>query len=221
MSARLDIVTLDGPAGVGKTTIARMTAQALGWTYLDTGAMFRAVAWRLGQAAPDLDDEELARRLEDVTFALHGAGEDSRLECNGAVLGREIRTEEVAALASKLAGRPPVRARLKAQQQALGRSVALVVEGRDMGTVVFPEARYKFFLDASPEVRARRRFLQLQEAGEPANLDLLAEQIRARDEQDRTRAIAPLQPAEDARIVDTSNASIEEVLAVVLQGVGG
>lgn len=220
MSSQRDIVTLDGPAGVGKTTIARMTAQALGWAYLDTGAMFRAVAWQLGEGAQGLDDEALAQELQVISFFLEGAGDDSRLTCNGALLGQDIRSEEVAARASMLAGRAPVRQRLKEQQQALGASVPLVVEGRDMGTVVFPEARHKFFLEASPEVRARRRYLQLQEAGQPADLALLTQQIRKRDEQDRTRAIAPLRPAEDACIVDTSTLSVPEVLEAVLGTVG-
>lgn len=222
MSARLDIVTLDGPAGVGKTTIARLAARELGWAYLDTGAMFRAVAFQLGDdnaALDGINDIELERRLAKISFALHGAGEASRLDCNGQELGQEIRTEEVAARASSLAKRVPVRQRLKEQQQKLGRSTALVVEGRDMGTVVFPEAKFKFFLDASPEVRARRRFLQLKEAGQLADLEKLAEQIRQRDEQDRTRTIAPLKPAEDALVVDTGGLGIEEVLGVVLAGV--
>lgn len=225
MTQRLDIVTLDGPAGVGKTTIARRAAEALGWAYLDTGAMFRGVAWRLvrelGERALDMDDETLADLLGSISFELYGAGEDSWLECNGALLGPEIRSEEVASMASRLAQRAPVRTRLKEQQQKLGRSVPLVVEGRDMGTVVFPQAKYKFFLDASPEVRARRRFLQLQEAGQPADMDTLTEQIRRRDELDRNRAIAPLRPADDAVLVDTSSLDIEGVLAAVLSDVQG
>lgn len=215
MTMGLEIVTLDGPAGVGKTTIARMAAKELGLAYLDTGAMFRAVAFYLGEDANAWEEAELASRLESLEFGLDARG----LLCNGQVLGAAIRTEEVGMLASTLAKRAPVRARLKEQQQALGRATALVVEGRDMGTVVFPEARHKFFLDATPEVRAQRRYKQLQEMGQAADLDKLAEQIRARDEQDRTRAIAPLKPAADAVVIDTSALDIPGVLQAVLDTV--
>lgn len=220
MSAPLLLITLDGPAGVGKSTIAKALARELGLAYLDTGAMFRAVALQLGAQGVDQDDATLRARLQGLRFALQGAGEATQLVCNGRVLGAEIRTETVGMLASTLAKRAPVRELLREQQQALGRETALVAEGRDMGTVVFPQASCKFFLDAAPEVRARRRALQLQELGAPCPpLKELTEQIRARDEQDRTRELAPLRPAQDAVLVDTGDLSIAGVLERVLERV--
>ncbi len=219
MNEQMNIVTLDGPAGVGKTTIAMAAAKALGMVYMDTGAMFRAVALHLGPDALNWDDLALDQALTGISFFLdtsEGGGERTRLFCNGEALGEDIRTEEVGLLASKLAKRAPVRERLKIQQQMLGQCQPVVVEGRDMGTVVFPQARHKFFLDATPQVRAKRRYLQLQELDIPADFDMLTEQIRTRDEQDRTRDIAPLVPAPDAEIVDTSNLSIDQVLEHVV-----
>ncbi len=207
------VVTLDGPAGVGKTTLAKRLADALGVAYLDTGAMFRTLAWKLGPGAHELPEDDLRARLDGFRFALSGAGGASVLSCNGVPVGEEIRTEEVAALASRIATIPVVRERLKAAQQALGASCALVVEGRDMGTVVFPTARHKFFLDATPEERARRRCLQLEAQGQPADLATIAAQIRERDDMDRNRAVAPLRPADDAVTVDTTSLDIDGVFA--------
>lgn len=210
-AATVSVVTLDGPAGVGKTTLAKRLADALGVAYLDTGAMFRTLAWKLGPGAHELPEGDLRARLEGFCFALSGAGGASVLSCNGVPVGDEIRTEEVAALASRIATLPVVRERLKAAQQALGASCSLVVEGRDMGTVVFPAARHKFFLDASPEERARRRCLQLEAQGQPADLATIAAQIRERDDMDRNRAVAPLRPAADAVLVDTTTLDIDGV----------
>lgn len=209
------VVTIDGPAGVGKTTLARRTAQALGVAYLDTGAMFRTTALELGSGADALAADELDARLAALEFTLSGEGEASTLFVNGRRIGEEIRTEEVGMMASRVAVLPQVRAFQKVAQQRLGRATSLVVEGRDMGTVVFPDATCKIFLDATPEVRAERRFKQLQEMGKPADLDALARQIRERDDMDRNRAEAPLRPADDAVIIDTSHMTIDEVFAAI------
>jgi cytidylate kinase len=216
MAARRMIVTLDGPAGVGKTTIARQLAEALGLAYLDTGAMFRAVAWRLGEEARELDDETLKARLAGLAFSLSGVGRASEVRLDGASLPDDIRTEKVGLLASTLATLPLLRESLKAAQQAIGASTSLVVEGRDMGTVVFPDAACKFFLDASPEERARRRYLQLRAMGKPADLADITLQLKIRDAQDRNRAIAPLKPAPDATVIDTSALSVDEVFAAIM-----
>ena len=221
MSAPSRIVTLDGPAGVGKTTIARAVAKALGVAYLDTGAMFRAVALKLGPEALEWSEERISRAVAGLEFGLQGTGEDTRLLCGGTPLGDEIRTEEIGMLASSLAKRNSVRERLKDLQCALGERYSLVTEGRDMGTVIFPKAPHKFFLDATPEIRALRRYRQLQEMGGEVDLQELTEQIRQRDEQDRTREIAPLRPADDAVSVDTSILTLEQVLQNVLDTISG
>ena len=215
------IVTIDGPAGVGKTTLARRTAQALGLAYLDTGAMFRVTALTLGQGAWDLPAEELEARLKGISFALTGTGEGSVLSCCGHAVGDEVRTERVGMWASNLASRPEVREFQKAAQRAMGASTSLVVEGRDMGTVVFPGATRKFFLDAAPRVRAERRAAQLREMGKAADVDAIEESIRQRDHQDRTRPIAPLVPAADAVVIDTSSLGLEDMLASMLREIGG
>lgn len=214
------IVTLDGPAGVGKTTLARRVAEALGLAYLDTGAMFRATALALGPGARELPGAGLRARLEGLAFGLEGRGAASALRLNGRPVGEEIRTEQVGMLASDVATLPEVREFLKAAQRAVGQATALVAEGRDMGTVVFPEAAHKFFLDAAPEIRARRRCEQLRALGAPADLDAVTAQIRARDHQDRTRAVAPLRPAEDALVIDTGPLDIDGVFAAIMAALG-
>jgi cytidylate kinase len=192
------VVTLDGPAGVGKSTMAKGLSESLGIPYLDTGAMFRAVAWTLGQGAWEWEEPRLAEALEKIRFDLHGSGADSGLSLAGRALGQEIRTEEVGMWASHMAKLPVV---------------------RDMGSVVFPAAEMKFFLDADPEERARRRCEQLRAMGQEADLEELTASIRARDEQDRNRAVAPLRPAPDAVVVDTTRLSEAEVAATLLKAV--
>ena len=214
---RITTITLDGPAGVGKSTIAMLLAQKLGIAFLDTGAMFRSVALILGKGYLGEEDEAISDQLSRLDYGLAGSGPDSRLLLSGKPIGQDIRTEEIGALASTYASMPSVRAFLKIKQQEIGERYSLVAEGRDMGTVVFPNATAKFFLDAAPEVRALRRKNQLAEQGEKADLDELTAQIKARDFQDRNRSIAPLRPAEDAVLIDTSHLSQEEVLAEILR----
>jgi CMP/dCMP kinase len=195
------IVTLDGPAGVGKTSLARKVAQALGIAYLDTGAMFRVTALTLGEGAWDMPGPQLARRLAAMTFGLEGVGENSVLYCDGMPVGDEVRTEQVGMWASRV---------------AMGARTSLVAEGRDMGSVVFPKARHKFFLDADPRVRAERRADQLRAMGQSADLDTIEQSIRQRDDLDRNRTIAPLAPAPDAIIVDTSKLNLEQVFTAIM-----
>lgn len=217
-------VTLDGPAGVGKSSLAKALAEQFHLAYLDTGAMFRALALQLGAkgplptpdslSAPGASDE-LSRCLKEFSFALEGSGPETRLQLNGKVIGQEIRSEEVGAMASRIAPLPEIREFLKLKQRQLGQDFDLVAEGRDMGTVVFPQAGCKFFLDARPEVRAGRRFEQLKAQNMPVDLELLTRQIKERDDMDRSRALAPLAPARDAIIVDTSDLDIDAVFAVL------
>lgn len=219
MSRQLPVVTLDGPAGVGKTTLARRMADSLGIAYLDTGAMFRCLALRLGAGAHLWPEERLRTACTACTFSLRGTGGFSELFCNDQPVRGEIRTEEVGMLAASLGTVPLVRDYLCTAQRELARQRPLVVEGRDMGTVVFPTARFKFFLDATPEVRALRRLRDLEARGQQADLATLTEQICQRDALDRNRPIAPLKPADDAIIVDTSALDIEGVLGTLLHAI--
>ncbi len=222
----LPVVTLDGPAGVGKTTLAKGLAEELQLAYLDTGAMFRCLAFKLGEGGHALPEEEIRRRCDAWQFSLQGCGKSTQICCNGVPIGNEVRTEAVGMLASRLATVGVVRTLLAQAQRELALNQAgraaqtpIVVEGRDMGTVVFPAAACKFFLDARPEVRAQRRLLDLRQRGQEADLATLTKQIEERDNQDRNRAIAPLRPAEDAILVDTSDLDIDGVMRQLLHHV--
>ncbi len=212
----LPVIAIDGPAGVGKTTVAKEVAQSLNIAYLDTGAMFRCLALKLGNNVHNLSAEKIEQQCRLLHFSLNGHGAQSTIMCNGVAVGAEIRTEEVAMLASKLGTIPIIRQVLKKAQRDIGHNTSLVAEGRDMGTVVFPNAKFKFFLDATPEVRAKRRQIQLQERGDDVDLASLIEQIKMRDEQDRNRPIAPLCAAKDALIINTSKIDINMVLEIIL-----
>ncbi|WP_291330195.1 (d)CMP kinase [Desulfovibrio sp. UCD-KL4C] len=205
------IITLDGPAGVGKSTLAKRLADHFEIAYLDTGAMFRATAWKLGEGSWDWDNSKIEEALKSFSFTLSGSGSNSVLSLNDVALTNDIRTEAVGMWASNVAKIPAVRAFQKIAQRAIGETTSLIAEGRDMGTVIFPQAPCKFFLDADLEERARRRFSQLEEMGKPADLSDLIEQIRARDDQDRNRKEAPLKAADDAIIVDTTKLDIDGV----------
>lgn len=218
MSDKAIIITIDGPAGVGKSSLAGRLAEELGVACLDTGAMFRKVALHLAERLGDTELQTgpgLAALLDECAFALEGRGAQTRLLYNGTPVGDEVRSEKAGMMAAKVAGIPQVRDFLKARQQQLGAKFSLVAEGRDMGTVVFPSAACKFFLDASPEVRAKRRYLQLQELGQESDLAVLTAQIAERDANDRNRAVAPLKAADDACVIDTSTLNINEVFALM------
>jgi len=211
------IVTLDGPAGVGKTTIARELADRLGIAYLDTGAMFRSVALFLGEGCWEQPVDQLVPELNRLDFDLEGTGKCSELLLNGMPLVPEIRKEEVGLWASHMGRIPVVRDFLRRNQQAIGRTTSLVAEGRDMGSVIFPNARHKFFMDASIDVRAKRRHAQLSALGMEEDLERIRGQIRIRDDQDRNRVVAPLKPALDSVIIDTSALDADRVLQKIVE----
>ena len=214
----IPILTIDGPSGSGKGTISRAVAERLGWHYLDSGALYRAVGLAAAWEGVDLSDAEAvaqcARRTE-IRFETQGAGEPHVI-VNGKDATRQLRTETAGAAASAIAAQPPVRAALVDLQHGFRRLPGLVADGRDMGTVIFPDAPYKVFLTASAGERAQRRYKQLKEKGVSVNLDSLLHEIAARDERDAGRAVAPLKPALDAVVVDSTGTPIAEVIERVL-----
>ncbi len=215
--APVPVITVDGPSGSGKGTISRRLAQELGWHWLDSGALYRVLALAALRHGVALDDEaalaELARQL-DVRFVEDGQGEP-RVLLEGEDVSRALRTEETGAAASRVAALPAVRAALLARQRAFRQPPGLVADGRDMGTVVFPDAGLKIFLTASAEERARRRHKQLKAQGLEASMDALLRDIAARDERDANRSVAPLRPAPDAVVIDGSDLTIDQVMARV------
>lgn len=205
------VITVDGPSGVGKGTLCRQLSQTLGWAYLDSGAVYRAAALAVLDAG--LAEGELAQQLAVIT-AMRLAFREESVWLNGVVVGERLRSEETAALTSVLAAVPEVRAALLTFQREFAAGENLIADGRDMGTVIFPDADLKFFLTASPEIRAERRFKQLKGQGACVNLSSLASEIARRDARDATRAIAPLKPASDAVVIDTQALSVAEVVAL-------
>ncbi len=223
MSPKQRIVTIDGPSGVGKSTISRRVAKALSFTYLDTGAMYRAVGLKLQGAAIDLDDEDSLRTcLETIELTLLPAAEgsdDVGVILDGRDVSQEIRSPEMSMLASRVSALPAVREKLTRMQQEIGRKGGVVAEGRDTGTVVFPLAAWKFYLDADPQERMKRRAKQLRAGGERVDEEKLLAMIIKRDHDDQTRSIAPLCKAEDALVIDTGVLTIEEVTQTMLEAI--
>jgi cytidylate kinase len=212
------IVAIDGPAGSGKSTIARRVAKALGYRFLDTGAMYRAATWRALRDGIDLDDRNaLIKSTRAMDLSLLSDGESLKVSVDGEDVTVEIRAESLTSTIRVLDGIPEVRARLVELQRAIGAMGPTVAEGRDMGTVVFPQARCKVFLDASLEARTTRRAEQLREQGVAVDEDALRTAIHARDESDRNRDASPLRAAEDALVLDTTSMTLEEVEAVILE----
>ena len=210
------VVTIDGPGGSGKGTIAMRLAERLGWHFLDSGALYRlvAVAAMDRGIAPEAESElgRLAAGL-DVHF---GTSEDGMVVLlDGNYITGRLRSEAVSAFSSRVATLPSVRAALVSRQRAFRKEPGLVADGRDMGTVIFPDATVKIFLTASAEARAKRRYKQLKEKGENVNLSRLLDKIKRRDERDTTRAVSPLKPADDAHVIDSTEMSIDEVLNMV------
>ena len=215
MSKRISIA-IDGPAGAGKTTIAREVARKLGYKYVDTGAMYRAVAWKSIQLGIPLADEEAIVQMTDAMDIDFPEGDGSRIFVEGTDVSREIRTPEVTKLSSPVSAISGVRRCLVAQQRALAGKGGVVMEGRDIGSVVLPDAEVKVFLTASVEERARRRFEEMKSSGMNPDMDTLKHDIEVRDHRDSTRADSPLTRVPDAVEIDTDPLSIEQVIDRVL-----
>jgi cytidylate kinase len=222
MTALAPIVAIDGPSGSGKGTIAGLLAQKLGWNLLDSGALYRLLAFAARNHGVDLTNEEAMKVLAahlDVQFLAGAQGQGQRIILEGEEVTDAIRNEGIGAGASQVASLPAVREALLQRQRAFQEMPGLVADGRDMGTVVFPDAPLKIFLTASAEERARRRYLQLKVKGDDVNLASLLDEIRARDERDTQRAVAPLKPAADAIQLDSTELSIEQVMERILSEV--
>lgn len=216
--AAAPVVAIDGPSGSGKGTVSAAVAAALGFRFLDSGAIYRLVGLVALRADVDRRDEGAVEALIHglrIDFDFGATGNRSVL-LDGEPVGEAIRTEPVARAASEVAAMPAIRAALLALQRAFRTPPGLVADGRDMGTVVFPDAECKIFLDASAEERARRRERQLREAGQHVTFPLLLNEIRERDERDRLRAVAPLKPADDAVVLDSTSLAVDEVVDTVL-----
>ena len=217
MNPLAPVLTIDGPSGAGKGTISRIIARRMGWHYLDSGALYRAVGVAASWADIDTSD---ASALVRCTFDTHvqfvEQGDAMRVMVNGTDATDELRLETTGALASAIAAIPEVRAALKERQRAFRELPGLVADGRDMDTVIFPDASYKVFLTASAEERAERRHKQLKDKGVSVNFDDLLREIMARDARDAQRTVAPLKPADDAVLIDTTGIGIDDVVARVM-----
>ncbi len=219
MPIDVPVLTIDGPSGSGKGTISRLAAEQLGWHLLDSGALYRAVGFAAGMAGLDLTDAEAVTRCAEstkISFRDPKDGGETRVIVNGLDATDELRTETAGAAASAIAAFPGVRAALFDKQRGFRKAPGLVADGRDMGTVIFPDARYKVFLTASAEERARRRYKQLKDKGLNVTLAALLREIQGRDERDATRTVAPLRPAVDALTIDTTGIPVAGVVAAVL-----
>lgn len=207
------IVAIDGPSGVGKSTLSKVLAHELGYLNLDTGAMYRAVALAASRQGVDASDHAALRQIcDDIVIGFSRTAGDERVLLNGEDVSAEIRSPEISLLTAAVATCPDVRHAMVARQRQLGAAGGVVLEGRDIGTVVFPRADVKFFLKASPAVRGQRRFLELQSKGVEIDLARTIAEVEARDSADTNRTTSPLVQAEDAVVIDTTELNISQVL---------
>ena len=212
-------IAIDGPAGAGKSTIAKLVAKEMGSVYVDTGAMYRAMALRMLNLGVNTEDTAaITEASKDAGISIRYVDGEQRVILDGKDVSEEIRTNEVSGLASIVAAVPAVREKLVALQQKLARETAVVMDGRDIGTTVLPDAGLKIYLTASQKERARRRFVQNAEKGLPeVPMDYLIGEIAERDRRDMTRSVSPLRKAEDAVLLDSSEMTIEEVVSAILK----
>ena len=210
------VVAIDGPAGAGKSTVAQIAAKKLGFTYIDTGAMYRAVAWKTLQQKKEITDELIVEVVKDIKVRLQYADGATKVFVDDYEVTGEIRTPEINAIVSQVAALGPVREKMVAQQREMAENDSVLMDGRDIATHVLPNADVKIFLTASIEERARRRFKEMQEKGFSVEFEKLKADIAARDKADSEREISPLVQAEDAELLDTSDMSIDEVVQAIL-----
>ena len=211
------VVAIDGPAGAGKSTIAKLAAEKLGYAYIDTGAMYRSVAWKFLQTGKAFDEALISDLARTMIIEFKPEASVNRVFVDGTEVTDAIRSSQVTANVSRVAAIGEVRQAMVAQQRRMGESGGVLMDGRDIGTVVFPNAQLKIFLTASVEERALRRYKELVAKGQEVDLAQLKEDIASRDKQDSERAISPLRQAEDALLLDTSYMNIEQVTAKILQ----
>ncbi|MBZ0159647.1 (d)CMP kinase [Candidatus Methylomirabilis sp.] len=210
------IIAIDGPVGAGKSTAARLLAKRLGYRYIDSGAMYRALSWKALREGLDLDDEQCLRRLADETcIALESLDDRELILVDGQEVSRQIREREVEQASSRISIHPSVRSVMVAQQRRMAEQGGIVMDGRDIGTVVFPDADVKFYLTARLGERAKRRYLEAQAAGVTRAVDKLAEEIEARDARDMNRCASPLRRADEAVTIDTSDLLAPQVVDVM------
>ena len=222
MTHKIPVITVDGPGGVGKGTVCKHLAKMLGWHLLDSGALYRVLAIATQKHHIEVDNEEALVKLAgylDVQFKVIENNELTSVFLEGESVDDELRSEETGHKASLIAVLPRVREALLMRQRSFKEPPGLVADGRDMGTVVFPEAQLKFFLDASAEERAQRRYKQLKEKGINARIRALLKDIQSRDERDRNRPVAPLKAAEGAIVIDTTALSVEQVIDCIKKNV--
>lgn len=212
------VIAIDGPSGAGKSTVARLLAERLGYLYVDTGAMYRAVALKAKKAALEFSDEKgLERLCSSIKIEFQRDEKGIRVVCNGKDVTDDIRRPSMSLLASDISKVRVVRESLVELQREFGQKGGVVLEGRDIGTVVFPEADLKFFIDADPRIRGRRRYEELKARGEKVDLDRTIREIETRDSSDRARSFAPLRKAEDAVLIDTTHLGVNEVVEKMVQ----
>ena len=211
------VIAIDGPVGAGKSTVARRLAEALGFQYVSTGAMYRAVAVAARAAGIDADDAALEPKLDAMLSKAKIEFAAGRVTLDGRDLSADINSQEIGEAASRLSTLGVVRAHLRDLQRAAGAAGGVVMEGRDIGTAVFPDAEYKFFLDAAAEVRAERRWRELAQKGVAIAREEVLAQLHERDRRDRERALAPLHPASDAITIDASRMSVAQVVALMMR----
>ncbi|MBQ7474649.1 MAG: (d)CMP kinase [Clostridia bacterium] len=209
-------VAIDGPAGAGKSTIAKLVAEKLGYIYIDTGAMYRAVAWKVLDTGAGTTDEAIIRTAEKLHVSLRFVGDNVRVFADDTDVTEKIRTPEVTALVSQVAQLGPVREKMVELQRGMAKDGGVVMDGRDIGTVIIPDAELKLFLTASPEVRAKRRFLELEEKGTPQPYEDVLADIIKRDKADSEREIAPLKPADDSIVFVNDEYDLEQTICYVL-----